>query len=382
MIELFSIPHACCGCGACADICPKEAITIQRKDGFDYPVVNQNLCVGCGRCKSVCTFQKEKVYESNCIAAYACKSRDSVRMCSSSGGVFTAVSDFVLNMGGVVYGASFDEAMVLKHTRTTDTAGRDSMRGSKYIQSSTVGVFRSVMQDLRDDKYVLFTGTPCQVAALKSFLGREYDHLVCVDIICHGVPSPEVWERFVQYIEKKYSGQLTDYAFRNKTVAWRRYSPTATFADGRMVGENDHTGSFIELFRYDVCLRPSCTSCRYASVHREGDLTIGDFWGIENVFPQLDDNKGVSALMVNTEKGVAFLRQLQADLELIPCTQEQIATKQPNMFHPSRYSNKAAHFQRDYRKIPFPAVLRKYTRVGFKRRIIDEIKRIMEKEVE
>lgn len=376
MIELYPILDACCGCGACADICPKVAITMQRKDGFDYPVVDYNLCVECGLCKRVCAFQKAKISESNCIEAYACKNSDSVRMRSSSGGIFTAASDCVLNMGGVIYGACFDEAMVLRHARATDTAGRNSMRGSKYIQSSTAGIFRQVKQDLENGSHVLFTGTPCQVTALKSFLGREYEHLVCVDIICHGVPSPEVWEQFVQYIENKYSGKLTDYAFRNKAVSWRRYSPTATFADGSVVGENDHTGSFIELFRYDVCLRPSCTSCRYTSLHREGDLTIGDFWGIENVFPQLDDGKGVSSVMVNTEKGVTFLRQLQADLDLTPCTQDQIALKQPNMFQPSRYSNKAEPFQRDYRSTPFPAVLRKYTRVGLKRRIIDVIKRL------
>ncbi len=376
MIELFNSPEACCGCAACADICPKGAITIQRKNGFDYPVIDQNLCVQCGMCKKVCAFQKEKITESNCIKAYACKNSESVRMHSSSGGIFTAASDCVLNKGGVVYGACFDEAMVLRHTRATDAIGRDAMCGSKYIQSRTVGIFRRVKQDLDDNEYVLFSGTPCQVASLKSYLGKEYDNLICVDIICHGVPSPEVWGRFAAFIQSKYNGRMVDYSFRNKEVAWRRYSPVVTFEDGTVIGENDYTGSFIELFRYDVCLRPSCTACRYTSLHREGDLTIGDFWGIENVFPQMDDNKGVSSVMVNTQKGAAFLGEIQSKLELNACTQEQIAAKQPNMFRPSQYSNKAESFRNDYKSIPFPDVLKKYTRVGMKRRIIDAVKRI------
>lgn len=376
---LFDSVKNCCGCGACKDICPRNAIAMVRKGGFDYPQIDPQRCVECGLCEKVCTFQREKDNQPNSIVAYACRHSVGVRMRSSSGGIFTAVSDWILNRGGVVYGAAFDSNMVLRHARAAESGLRDAMRGSKYIQSSTVGIFPQVKADLKAGIPALFVGTPCQVSALKAYLGREEENLFCIDVICHGVPSPEVWSCFVSYLEDKYKGKLVNYAFRNKEVAWRHYSPVATFADGRSVGANDHTGSFIELFRYDVCMRPSCTVCRYASGHREGDLTIGDFWGIENVLAHLDDGKGVSAILVNSEKGEALLRSVAPEVELTPCSPSDVAAKQPNLSRPSQSSNKAESFQTDINSKPFNDVLKKYTRVGMKRRLIDCIKKVLRK---
>lgn len=378
MPVLYQEKTQCCGCGACGDICPKGAISMEMKDGFLYPVVHDALCVDCGLCQKVCAFRREKITQSNSLKAFACKSKDAqVRLKSSSGGIFTAISDWVLAQGGAVYGASYDEAMVVRHSRTETAQGRDRMRGSKYVQSDIAGVFRQVKEDLQRGKQVLFSGTPCQVSALKSFLGREYEKLILVDIVCHGVPSPEVWGKFMAYIGEKYGKNPIDYAFRDKEVSWRSYSPKVTFADGTTVGANDHTGSFIELFRYDVCLRPSCTACRYTSMHREGDFTIGDFWGIEAVMPELDDGKGVSALLVNSDKGEALLAQLSDELELHACTPEQIAYRQPNMRCPSSHSTKAASFASDLRGMSFDKVLKRYTRVGAKRRLIDGVKKLL-----
>ena len=379
MPQLYQEKQDCCGCAACADICPKNAISMIRCEGFDYPCIDLQKCVECGLCTKVCAFQRKQNKDSNCLAAYACRHNDAVRRQSSSGGIFTALSDRILEDGGVIYGAAFDESMALCHTRASDALGRDRMRGSKYIQSSTVGIYRQVKSDLKRGLRVLFTGTPCQVAALKAYLAEDYESLICVDVICHGVPSPEVWSRFVAYLEEKYRGKITCYSFRNKDVAWRRYSPTAVFADGRVIGANDHTGSFIELFRYDVCMRSACTVCRFASVHREGDLTISDFWGIENVMPQIDDEKGISAVMVNSRKGLAMLREIEMDVELHECTQEAIGARQPNLYAPSQFSNKASAFQKDYVCKTFETVLKKYTRVGLKRRLIDRIKSVTER---
>lgn len=377
MPQLYQAKHDCCGCSACADICPKDAISVVRYDGFDYPRIDPQKCVECGLCTKVCAFQREKDENSNCLAAYACRHNDAVRKHSSSGGIFTALSDRVLEDGGVVYGAAFDESMELRHIRATDASQRNRMRGSKYIQSNTAGIYRQVKSDLKQGLRVLFVGTPCQVAALKAYLGKDYKNLICVDVICHGVPSPEVWHKFVVYLENKYRGKLIHYSFRNKDIAWRRYSPTAVFADSRTIGANDYTGSFIELFRYDVCMRPACTACRFASVQREGDLTIGDFWGIENVMPQINDEKGVSAVMVNSQKGLAILRETEPEVELYACTQEAIGVRQPNLYAPSQFSNKAAAFQKDFAEKPFETILKKYTRVGLKRRLIDRVKSMM-----
>lgn len=377
MVKGFQDPQHCCGCAACADICPCNAISMTGKDGFDYPEINEELCVECGLCEKVCVFAKNEPAKSCQQAAYACKNKESVRMKSSSGGIFTALSDEMLGKGGVVYGACFDGTMVLRHKRAATSAQRDAMRGSKYIQSDMAGVHRQVKEDVKANVPVLFVGTPCQVAGLKSFLGRDYENLLTVDVICHGVPSPELWRQFVDYINEKYDANMAHYAFRNKQVSWRRYSPVVCFDDGRVIGENKDTGAFVELFRYDVCMRPSCAVCPYASMDRQGDITIGDFWGIEKVQPQMDDGKGVSAVLVNTEKGVLAMKAAENDLELTACTPEQISAGQPNLHRPSQPSNKAAAFQQDWKSMPFEGLLKKYTRVGFKRRVIDLIKKIL-----
>lgn len=269
MPNLFETEKMCCGCSACADICPQKAITMTLKNGFLYPEIDYEKCVECGGCEKVCAFKMPKSDMPNSMEAYAVKAQEAVRMASSSGGVFTLLSDYVLGKGGTVYGASYDEAMCVRHKRAKSEAERDNMRGSKYIQSNLSGVYRLVKEDLNAGKSVLFTGIPCQVSALNSFLGKSYENLITVDLICHGVPSNEVWQKFVKFINKKYGRTMTDYAFRDKSVSWRSYSPKVTFSDGTTVGANHATGSYIELFRYDVALRPSCTQCPYASVHRE-----------------------------------------------------------------------------------------------------------------
>lgn len=380
MPDLYKSEKFCCGCSACAAVCPKDAISMADNNGFFYPQVDPNKCVDCKLCEKVCDFKSDKPTNSNIIKAFAAKADVDIRMLSSSGGVFTVLSDWVLAQSGVVYGAVYDEAMRVCHVRADSAEGRNKMRGSKYIQSSLTGVYRSVLDDLKNDKTVLFVGVPCQVGALKSFLGCDYSNLYTVDLICHGVPSNKVWKQFVAYINQRYRRTLVDYSFRNKDVSWRRYSPKLTFSDGTVIGDNNITSSFIELFRYDVSLRPSCAQCRYASAHREGDFTMGDFWGIENVRPEMDDNKGVSALMINSAKADQLLGQLEGNLELYECSVANIMARQPNMSRPSKPSVKAAEFQKDLDTLPFEKVLKKYTRVGFKRRVIDFMKKILGKQ--
>ena len=378
METVYKTVTDCCGCGLCEYVCPKNAIKITDTDGFIYPVIDKDLCVDCGLCAKKCPFTKEKITESNCLEAYAVKNKsEEVINNSSSGGIFTALSDYVLSLGGYIVGADFDSEMNVIHTVAEDTAGRDRMRGSKYIQSNTSGIYKKLEEILDTGKPVLFTGTPCQAAAARTAF-PDKDNLYIVDIICHGVPNHGVWKKYVDFIEKKYKKTLTYYSFRNKELTgWRQYSAKLTFSDGSTLLHNDITGSFIELFRYDVCMRESCTKCPFASHHRQGDITIGDFWGIENVMPEISDNKGISAVMINSGKGRKFFAAVEDAVNKFPCTQSDVAKKQPNMSTPSSYSNKAQPFNEDLKRLPFADVLKKYTRVGFIRRIIDLIKKIL-----
>lgn len=380
MNNISSLRQKCSGCGLCEHLCPKNAITMVEKDGFLYPNVNENTCVYCGVCVKLCPVNSEKLTESNCIEAFAVKHKDSnVIFNSSSGGIFTALSDKILENNGYIIGADFDDDMNLVHTTTSTTEGRDRMRGSKYIQSNTVGIYKAIRDLLNEDKPILFTGTPCQAAAVRKAFPNK-DNLYIVDIICHGVPSPEVWKKYVEFIEKKYKKKLTFFSFRNKSLSgWRKYSAKLTFDDKTEILHNDYTGSFIELFRYDVCLRPSCTECNFTSMNRQGDITIGDFWGIENTIPEISDNKGISAVMINTEKGKRLFEQIKDKINVYPTTQKDIAKKQPNLSVSSSYSNKASSFKQDLNNMPFEKILKKYTRVGLKRRIIDTIKKFLKR---
>ncbi len=380
MERVYNTKFECCGCTLCAEKCPTDAIDMEMTDGFAYPVIDFKKCIDCGLCRRVCVIQHPFEGAVSTADAFAGVALDEqVRMKSSSGGAFTVLSDAILQQDGAVCGAIFDDLMQVRHTVTEAITERDKMRGSKYVQSDMTGVYAQLETVLKAGKKVLYTGNPCTVAAVKRRFEKYADQLYTIDLICHGVPSPEVWRGYIAYIERLYGKSVTDYSFRDKQNGWRDYHAVVTFSDGTTAKDTDAVNSFVELFRYDLCLRPSCTACPYADMKREGDITLGDFWGVEKVFPSMDDNKGVSAILINTEKGKVLLSVLQEKMQLRPCTAEDIAVGQSNMRHPSKASVKASAFSRDLRVLPFEKVLKKYTRVGHKRRMLDGIKKILRK---
>lgn len=380
MEKVYDRKEQCCGCTLCAEKCPTDAIRMEMTDGFAYPVIDPEKCIDCGLCRRVCIIQHPFEGAQTAADAFAGKIYDeAVRMQSSSGGAFTVLSDAVLEENGAVCGAVFDQLMHVHHSIAKTAGERDKMRGSKYVQSDMNGTYAQMEAVLKAEKKVLFCGNPCAVAAVKRRFKDFADQLYTVDLICHGVPSPEVWRGYIAYIERLYGKSVVDYTFRDKKNGWRDYHAVVTFSDGTTAEDTDAINSYIELFRYDLCLRPSCAACPYATMKREGDITLGDFWGIEKVFPSMDDNKGVSALLINTEKGKELLPYLQDGMQLKPCTAEDIAEGQPNMHRPSKSSVKADAFARDMRALSFEKLLKKYTRVGRKRRIVDAVKKVLHK---
>ena len=380
MQRVYDRKEDCCGCALCVDICPTQAICMEMIDGFSYPTIQTEKCVDCGACRRGCIIQQPFEDLRRPVMAYAGKLRNTdARLNSSSGGMFTAVSDMVLSSGGAVCGAAFDEGMRLRYVLAQTAEDRDKMRDSKYVQSDAQGLYAQLQTVLQEGKTVLFCGTPCTAAAVKRRFSTFTDQLYIVDLICHGVPSPEVWQGYIAYIERLYGKSVSAYRFRDKQNGAKEYHAVITFTDGTTAKETDAINSYLELFRYDLCLRPSCTACPYATQKRVGDITIGDFWGVETLLPYMDDQKGVSAVLINTEKGKTCLRDVSEQVEIAPCAVNDIVSRQQPLQHPSKASVKAPTFARDMRMLPFRKILQKYTRVGRKRRVIDCMKRVFGK---
>lgn len=298
--------NLCCGCSACVQICPKHCIRMNDdKEGFLYPEVEESSCVNCGLCEKVCPFVNQ-TDEARPLEVYAVKHPDdAVRMNSSSGGVFTLLAEQVIDEGGVVFGARFNDEWDVIHDYAETKDGLMSFRGSKYVQSNVADSYKQVEAFLKADRKVMFVGTPCQVAGLKKYLRLEYEKLLTVDFICHGVPSPKVWKRYLQ--EKvAFKGIddpiVTAISFRNKSTGWKKYSLSLNVSDGK----NHHVYSsvftdneYMRAFLSDLSIRPSCYNCPAKSGKSGSDVTIGDFWGIEKILPELDDDKGLSIVLLN-----------------------------------------------------------------------------------
>ncbi len=308
------------------------------------------------------------------ISVFAVKHKDEyVRMNSRSGGIFTALSDYILDNGGIVYGSSIEADFVVKHIRATTKEERDKMRGSKYAQSSLGEIFREVKKDLLNDRQVLFTGTSCQIAGLKAFLGKEYEKLVCVDIICRGVPSPKVLRDYIQWMEKRKNSKATKFEFRNKSkYGWKLHVETISFDDGDKVDGN----IFGQLFYGSNINRPSCYKCRYKSLKHPGDITIGDFWGITEIDSTFDDNKGVSLVLVNSEKGMCIFDLIVENL-IYKETGICESMMQKPLIEPYKEPVSRNKFWKVYRKKGIDGVINNYTDYGWKVRFKSFIKKIL-----
>jgi coenzyme F420-reducing hydrogenase beta subunit len=284
---------------------------------------------------------------------------EEVRVASRSGGIFTAVSDYVLNQGGVVYGCVLTDSFKAIHVRAESRGQRDWMRGSKYIQSSMGDTYKDVKCDLEYGRMVLFTGTSCQVAGLKGFLGNEYDNLLCVDLVCHGVPSPMVWEKYLEWQEEKSKAKVVAVDFRNKKdFGWRKHMETLTLDNGKRVS----CSIFRELFYGHNILRPCCYECPFKSVMHPGDITIADYWGIEKAAPEFDDNKGVSLVLVNNDKGAAVFENVKDNLVWKRTRIED--SMQPSLIAPYPKPNGREQFWEDFLKRDFAYIAKMYGGYG------------------
>ena len=320
----------CCGCAACVQICPKKCISLtEDTEGFLYPRVDKTKCIDCGLCETVCPFLSESA-EREPKAVYAVKNpNDDIRQESSSGGVFTLLAEKVINDGGVVFGVRFDEKWEVEFAYSETIDGLSAFRGSKYIQARVGNAFIDAEQFLKAGRKVLFSGTPCQVKGLLQYLRKDYENLLTVDFVCHGVPSPKVWRLYLKeeveriarqgddgkntVLSSKVMPNIKGINFRDKSSGWKKYSFALQLTEALAEGEQNsvlHTNKFYEnpfmqAFLSDLILRPSCYMCPAKSGKSGSDITIGDFWGIEHIKPEIDDDKGLSLVMVHNENKIS-----------------------------------------------------------------------------
>lgn len=312
----------CCGCEACAQSCPRQCITMQSdEEGFLYPKLNKDTCIDCSLCNKVCPVINQNHARKPTKVIAAKNRNEEIRRQSSSGGIFTKLAESVIREGGVVFGARFDENWNVVHTWTDKEEGLAAFRGSKYTQSKIGGSYIKVKEFLKDNRQVLFTGTPCQIAGLKKYLRKEYDNLLCVDIACHGVPSPLVWHEYLQSERNAKTSEIEEISFRNKDTGWKNYSFSIRFSDNKEVSQVFRENLFMQVFLKDLCIRPSCTACPAKKGKSGSDITIADYWGIEKLYPEFDDDKGVSLVLINSSKGIKMVDSF--DIDYIETTYNQ-----------------------------------------------------------
>ena len=336
-------PDLCNGCSACASICPKGCLSMEPDgNGFLHPTpTHPENCINCGRCTLVCPVLQppRRLPKPTAWAAY---SRNSdLRFRSSSGGVFSELAVATLANGGAVFGAAYDPDFRVVHTCVERTEELVSLRGAKYAQSDITGTFRDVKARLDSGQKVLFSGTPCQVGGLLSFLGREHPNLLTVDFVCHGVPSPLVWERYVEYMSK--DNPLAAIDLRSKETGWSRYrySNAFVYQNGERVLNSSGDSLYMKLFVGDAINRLSCQSCRFKGAARPSDITLGDFWGIWDLDPEMDDDRGTSLVLVQSPKGTKVLEQIRDQLVL-----KEVPLASALQSNPSALVSSAAHPRR------------------------------------
>lgn len=319
---LFKQKSDCCGCEACVQGCPTRCISMKSDmEGFLYPQTDQAVCVDCGVCEHICPVLNQ-VKSRVPLKVYAAKNRNvRVRTESSSGGVFTVLAEAVIDRGGVVFGAKFNAAWEVVHDYTETKEGLVAFRGSKYVQSRIGQNFKKVEIFLNSGRQVLFTGTPCQIAGLKLFLREEYENLLTVDFACHGVPSPGIWKAYLNGMMRGKDIVLKNIFFRNKSSGWKNFHFMLLFSFTGANG-NENRASFSESFKENVFmkgflanlyLRPSCYTCPSKCFKNGSDLTMGDYWGIGQYYKTFDDDRGISLVLIHSQKAADLYAKLKIE---------------------------------------------------------------------
>lgn len=310
----------CCGCTACQSACPTNSISFQMdEEGFLYPKIDTETCIECHLCEKVCPISSSINKGNNNPEVFAAIQKDvESRKKSSSGGLFTSIAELIIRKGGCVYGASFDRHHQLHHISINNIEDLYKLKGSKYLQSNIIGIYKEIKEKLTKGIWVYFVGTGCQVAGLYAYLRKRYDCLITSDLVCHGVPSQHLFDQHIAYLQNRYNGEVLSYSFRDG----EKWSVCESFViqsgDGRIKRYskgNYQLSPYLYSFMQGYTFRPACYSCSFASIPRQGDITLADYWGANTKIPNIDSSHGVSLILVNNERGQAIWNEIQSKVE-------------------------------------------------------------------
>lgn len=348
MIEIKE-KSQCCGCTACSSICPKKAIVMkQDEEGFMYPIIDKRKCVNCGLCDKVCPVKNvnKEMFEQK---AYIVNNKnDEIRKDSTSGGAFTPIAEYVLNQGGVVYGAAFDKNYNVVHTYVDNKESLTILRGSKYVQSFLGDTFKQVKDLLNDNRIVCFSGTPCQIEGLKKFLQKDYKNLITVDVMCHAVPSPLVWKKYLNYEASKLKGKkIKKVLFRDKSKYGYKYSTMTIKTDKDEYSRGVESDPYLRAFFGDLSDRPSCYDCKFKKQCHVSDFTIWDCFIVDNFDKNLDDDKGTSRILINTENGRNTFEKIKGSFNYTEVQTDSLVKNVKEMLQSVEMNEKRTKFFKD-----------------------------------
>lgn len=384
---MLNIPFACTGCSACVNICPSKIISLKaHEDGFLYPQIDKNKCINCNQCEKVCPLMKPPKLNVNTTALALKNVNIAERISSTSGGAFPLIAEYVLDKNGIVYGAAYDSDFKVHHIAVTEKDDISLLQGAKYSQSIMGQCFPKIRDYLRAGRIVLFSGTPCQCMGLHSFLDVDYNNLITVDIICHGVPSPKVWQDYIDYrSQKENSGNRPlKINMRSKSTGWTRYGYSTMFQYNQENISKISNGQdlFMKAFIGNICLRNSCSECQAKGVDRCTDFTLGDYWGIWNQHPEFDDNKGTSVVFIHSKKAEKILIELKDKFEWLKVDIEDAYRENVSLVTSSRAHEKREEFLEQITSDNFKEIVLKYfppvevKSLGIIQRIKGKVKRL------
>ena len=362
---MFNVPLLCTGCSACVNICPNKCIKLaSHEDGFLYPEVDYSKCINCSQCEKVCPVKHKPEFKCS-ITAFAVKNKnDSERASSSSGGVFPLLAEVILKRNGIVFGAAYRKDFSVHHIAVENKSSIHCLQGAKYVQSELGTCFKEIKKQLISGRIVLFSGTPCQCLGLNSYLGKSYDNLYMVDVICHGVPSPKAWQSYIEYRCRKENNGVRpiNINMRSKKSGWSRYGYSTEFyyRQDHITNINNKQDFFMKAFIGNICLRNSCSSCIAKGVQRCTDFTLGDYWGIWNQHPEFDDDKGTSVLFVYTDKGSKLFNVIRDKIECLEVEIEDAYHENGSLLYSSQAHEKRKDFLTNVTNENFDLLVKKY----------------------